>query len=432
MASETTNDTSIKRRKTEQGIVTCLSDLPIGILEHTAGFLATPSRALFAVALTIDGNNNSPGENYSSIAGSDWGTLDFGEIEKELAARLSDYDISTVLQYIEAVNTVKRLRLTHCTNITGAGLDPLRGSTIIEQIDLSLAGDGENPRFDIDPPISCLDVLPILDSIIAAEGCALNYLQFPFKWRAARSTSSYFHEFIERYNEMRDARDTATKCFSCNEQVPSQGYGLPWIGTSGGGIYGVHCWTCWQCSKYYCYDCRDEEVDKPLLSGCHTCQWEYCRECVKLENCENCGGFVCEHCSKYEDECNRCHIKLCSGCHLYGGPRLVYKCSYCGVSHCNDCNSDDMMHCCEYCDKNCCNSCRLRMFHEGGIECVAGCIKLLPHEAALIHQSRILQQEVEQLKNENRELKLENNVVKREIRELKRENKALRDYNVPV
>ncbi len=68
-----------------------------------------PHTALFAVALSK--NTHLPDENPSSIAGSDWETLDFGDIEKELAARLSDDDLSDVLQYIDAVNTVKRLKL---------------------------------------------------------------------------------------------------------------------------------------------------------------------------------------------------------------------------------------------------------------------------------------------------------------------------------
>ena len=138
MASEKATINSSKRRKTEQEVVSFLFDLPIGILEHTASFLAPISRASFAVALTDENNENNPtSDNNSSIAGNDWETLDFGEVEKDLAAKLSDDDISDVLQYIDAVNTVKRLRLSNCTNISGSGLEPLRGSTIIEQIDLN-------------------------------------------------------------------------------------------------------------------------------------------------------------------------------------------------------------------------------------------------------------------------------------------------------
>ena len=125
-----TTNNSIERRNTDGTLAACLGDLPIGILEHMASFLAAPSRALFSIALTIDGNNNPPSENYSSIAGSDWDTLDFGEIEKDLAAKLSDDDLNSFLRLIDAANTVKRLRLTNCTNITGVGLIPLQFSNV--------------------------------------------------------------------------------------------------------------------------------------------------------------------------------------------------------------------------------------------------------------------------------------------------------------
>ncbi len=73
-----------------------------------------------------------------SIAGTDWATLDFGQIEKELAAKLSDEDVRDALLHINAGNKLKILLLTNCTNITGAGTRPLYGSTTIEQLDLSL------------------------------------------------------------------------------------------------------------------------------------------------------------------------------------------------------------------------------------------------------------------------------------------------------
>ena len=119
--------------------VRCLTDLPSGILAHVASFLAVPSKALFAVAL--DGNSAAlPSERSSAIVGSnEWGTLDFGGIEEELAIKLKDDDISTLLLCIDAVNWVKRLKLTNCVNITGVGLVPLCGSAIINQIDLSLS-----------------------------------------------------------------------------------------------------------------------------------------------------------------------------------------------------------------------------------------------------------------------------------------------------
>ena len=118
--------------------ISCITDLPSGILAHAASFLAEPSKALFAIAL--DKNSAaSPNERSAAIVGSHWDTLDFGEIEKELAIKLIDDDIEKVLQCIDAVNKVKRLKLTNCVNITGVGLVPLCGSAIINQIDLSLS-----------------------------------------------------------------------------------------------------------------------------------------------------------------------------------------------------------------------------------------------------------------------------------------------------
>ena len=204
-----------------------LTDLPSGILAHVASFLAAPSKVLFAVALD-ENSAAQPNERSSAIVGNQWDTLDFGEIERELAARLTDLDIEKVLLCIDAVNRVKRLKLTNCIKISGIGLEPLRGSAVIEQIDLSLVGN-ESPDPDPAPTISCNHVLPILESIIEREGCALKHLQFPSVWRNERSTDSEFHAFIVRYNEMRGSREIT--CLKCNDILPS-GDGDEWITTT--------------------------------------------------------------------------------------------------------------------------------------------------------------------------------------------------------
>eukprot|EP00985_Skeletonema_marinoi_P012270 scaffold5893_cov106-Skeletonema_marinoi.AAC.1 len=193
--------TNIKRRRISAAEsahlkVSCLTDLPSGILAHAASFLAAPSRALFAVALD-ENSAVSPNERSSAIVGNQWDILDFGEIEEDLAVKLSDAHIEKVLLCIDAINNLRRLKMANCTIITGAGLEPLRGSTIIEQIDLSILNDPQNyyllrPR----PAISSDRVLPVLDSIIEREGCAQMHLQFPFVWRERASTASEFHAFI--------------------------------------------------------------------------------------------------------------------------------------------------------------------------------------------------------------------------------------------
>ncbi|KAL7448274.1 hypothetical protein ACHAWC_000493, partial [Mediolabrus comicus] len=170
-----------------------LSALPIGVLSHVSSFLAAPSRALFAATLFGNDENN---DNRSKIAGNDWDTLDFGDIEAALAAKLSDDHLNAMLRCIDAVRKVKKLRLTNCMNISGTGLEPLRGSDVIERIDLRInAWDRRS-----EPAISCDDTIPILESIIEDEGCALLHLQFPKKWRNARGRAgSDFYHFLLQY-----------------------------------------------------------------------------------------------------------------------------------------------------------------------------------------------------------------------------------------
>jgi hypothetical protein len=95
--------------------IRCLTDLPSGILAHAATFLNPPSMALFAVAL--DRNSDaSTNERSAAIVGNQWSILDFGGIEEELATKLNDDDIEKVMLCIDAVNKVKRLKLTNCVS----------------------------------------------------------------------------------------------------------------------------------------------------------------------------------------------------------------------------------------------------------------------------------------------------------------------------
>ena len=56
------------------------------------------------------------------------GYSNFGEVENELAVKLSDEDIERVLYCIDVANKLNKLRLTNCVNITGAGLEPRFGA----------------------------------------------------------------------------------------------------------------------------------------------------------------------------------------------------------------------------------------------------------------------------------------------------------------
>ena len=353
-------------------------------------------------------------ERSSAIVGNHWDALDFGEIEAHLAAGLSDADIERVLLCIDAVNNLKRLKLTNCIKITGTCLVPLRGSTIIEQIDLSL--DEQNA--DIIPalPISCDHVLPILDSIIEREDCELRHLRFPSMWRKEPSTDSAFHAFIGRYNEMKRNMGR-TPCLECNRSLPTNDGGI-WIETDDedDDYYGTILHTCCGCLKHYCYVCNIGEEEK-LLQECGTCERDYCRGCWEMTECSFCHRGMCNDCYKWE--CFQCNEVFCSGCIDEGG--CLRKCDYCDKFCCEHCHYEeavDIIYTCNRCDVKCCKDCGLQRYRQGQLHC-AGCIK--ESVSVLEHQ---------RLQEENEELKVEMEALKRQNEDLKHENEELRSRNI--
>ena len=93
-----------------------ISNLPDGILAHAASYLASPSKALFAVATSPSKwwaqDNFSIGSKHqqtvaSILSSSVWDILDFGDIEKSLAVKLTDDDVHAVLKCISAQDILK-------------------------------------------------------------------------------------------------------------------------------------------------------------------------------------------------------------------------------------------------------------------------------------------------------------------------------------
>ncbi len=410
----------VKRRRLSAAdgdpyVIRRLTDLPSGILAHAATFLAAPSKALFAVALDENSaTTSSPNDNdrSSAIVGNECDTLDFGQIEEKLAAKLSDLDIERVLQCVDAANKLERLKLTNGTNITGTCLEPLRGSAVIEQIDLSLV-DNHNRDLEIETPISLNHVLPILESIIESNDCELKHLQFPSMWRKEPSTVSEFHAFIEWYNG-----SWLFCCYECHADIPSDGE--EWIETdTGDDDYGTLLFTCYGCLKHYCYGC-DDGAGKDMLHLCDTCKRNYCIGCSEMTECHGCRNYICNDCCKYE--CVKCNEEFCSKCVEAG--EYINTCEFCNKRYCLECNDNNderapEIYTFDRCDVKCCNDCllqKLRQQHD-----CTGCIK----QSAVTTESL----EHKQLQEEKDQLKVEIDELKRQIDELKElrvENEELR------
>eukprot|EP00984_Skeletonema_dohrnii_P026281 scaffold15599_cov129-Skeletonema_dohrnii-CCMP3373.AAC.5 len=405
----------------------CLSiiSLPESILRFVGGYLPNSSRAIMASALSR-----------SACFESD--TLDFSDIGRDLASELTDSDISSILVSIDAVNTLKVLKLIGCTNITGVGLDPLRGSTILEQIDMSTSEKGAamngedlfSPNFPWGISLSEDDVIPILDSIIAEKDRALRHVQFPLAWRQKKC--QILSSFLERYN-LAITRLTCAKCSACRCGCTTCREEFRNMNTSSKTWeWGLQNFTCYDCLKYFCEDCEEDFCDKCQKKFCESCcPTQYCEHCGKTSctdchqifSCESCSGTFCQDCLPV-CTCECCNRTRCMDCMPY------YTCEGCQKSNCGDCAHENNVQDCEFCFEENCNDCRLKAYNEGNLAC-SGCRALLlpwimqEKDAALQEKEAALQEKEAALLKKNIAIRQKNAAI-REKQDVVEENASLR------
>ncbi len=421
-----------------------IDNLSSGALTHIASFLAVPSRALFALALSVTS------EESMTIVGTQCDILDFGEIHKDLAAKLTDDHISDVLLSVNAANRVKRLRLTGCVNITGAGLEPLRGSLVIEQIDLCLGWGPEIAGAEL--PISCNHVLPILDSIIEQETCALKHLHFPYAWRWNRTIDSEFDHFVMRYNQMWARRQEALSCMKCSADLPQsrpdgrgpwvQNVVGPWMHNMAGywSGYGTQLHTCYGCLKHYCRNCESDISRGKLLDTCTECNRVYCADCSPVIACAGleCHTRLCSGCTSDERTCRNCGNTCCDGCFI-PCDSCGFFCDNCSEDHfatdtCEDCNetlcfgcrnqsqNKEINFCSGSCSRRRCYGCLVNRFLEDGtsVECCFGNLDLGGVSYVLKERFEVLTNKIVELTNMNEELTSENKQLRSKIKSLRK------------
>ncbi|KAL9186691.1 hypothetical protein ACHAXT_005929 [Thalassiosira profunda] len=213
-----------RRQRRKEGVGFPLVNLPDGIIGDVASYLPKPSCALLAAAATAPSSSwrarfsprsgQLPLSALSKIILSShptgWEEMDFGDLEENLARRLSDDDLLAALACIDAASTVEIMKLTNLTGINGQGLELLRSSTVLKQIDLSL-GEGwdvivSTRHFELSEEI----VLPILDSILGAQGNSFRRAQFPVAWAGKHGCNVYgflYNEATRKEDEAADRLD---------------------------------------------------------------------------------------------------------------------------------------------------------------------------------------------------------------------------------
>ena len=168
-----------------------------------------------------------------------------------------------ILLAIDAVINDKSLKLTnYCIVISGAGLEPLRGSVELERIDLSLVGDHEHPTINPEPPISVSAVVTILDSITGTEGNSLFIYNFPKKWREERS--NLLTQFADLIGSI-VSWGCEQVCESSNVQWGEEGWER--------SLFGMNTITCYSMHESFCHSCE-------AIDGFIYCEKFYCEACI--------------------------------------------------------------------------------------------------------------------------------------------------------
>ncbi len=419
-----------------------------------------PSRVLFVAAISTARNELANTDRLAIVGTESDRILDFGEIEEGLAAKLTDDDIRGVLLSVDAVNRLKRLMLTGCINVTGAGLEPLRSSSVIEQIDLSAMETSDSDY-----------ILPILNSIIEQERCALKHLEFPRAWHSLIQSGSLFQQFILRYNEMWARRQDQDEliCFECSERLPQRsrngGRFGPWVHDVGGSWiqsegnqFGIDRHTCYGCLKHYCRNCESESGDK-MLGYCDGCDRMYCTDCTSLlqcggcakqrcsdcalnnyDACPDCGSFCCDSCSCNEcgffcyncnpDEddwpfkCEGCHETLCGTCRSQSRSKGIELCNreYCHLGGwCNGCRVNRILQDGEGgCNEMCCCHSAISALQERFVELTTRNEELTNRIEELTHRNEDLANRNADLANRNAELTNDNNQLRGKVKSLRK------------
>ena len=288
-----------------------LCDLPVGALVDTATYLSKPSRALFAIAVST---SSWPLSNTSNeiIASTQWDILDFGELERDFSKQLTDDHVAGILTCIDAPANLRRLKLRGLMNITGSGLEILRGSTVLEQIDLRV--DNWNWCYrarEGGEKISEQVVIPILMSTSIKH-----IMGMPRPWEKARS--NYLQNFAAQYNQFLGIRATACNTCGgpCRRDAASSWFGL----YSGEYVQKYTCERCLkcicdrgECSLKKCYGC-----DRKLCKDCELCQiCDRCSDCKStLQTCvgDGCDRLICNDCNNTTCQNDQCNKTGCEGC----------------------------------------------------------------------------------------------------------------------
>jgi hypothetical protein len=265
---------------------------------------------------------------------------------------ITDDQLQSLLERVNArsVTTSIVLDKKPSVPITGAGLESLRHSQVLESIDLRQSLDRRLGPTGLNDDL----VADILSTMIPHklhkvklrkqfESQGAPFDEYTFAWgtfmttlkmnQARRSASeSCSHCNISLVPAMRCLTLQVTQCIAPTQCTICKQYSCqPW------NHHSSQCPSITECSRCleWCCSCRQ-------MVTCDDCTKTNCLECEQGQlTCESCGSSSCSEC-KGVLQCKTCHDTSCGNCRLQD----MYVCSRCNEVHCEDCRYITFCHCC--------------------------------------------------------------------------------------
>lgn len=259
---------------------------------------------------------------------------------------INDGQLSAFLRNINAVENTRVLSLVGCPSLTGRGIEPLTGSTVLEDIDMRVCGTlplkgllGKRYGASSIDGLFVTRILRTMLPVTADEDIASFALRrVVFRPMVPTTNSSEFANDIVRFlthlNSCKRSLAIQSKAKQCNKQGNC-------FDTFGKKIFG----KCSRCRENFCFTCDSGQE----FVKCKLCMELLCPACKEEQSiiCIVCNSSCCNSCAM-PPKCAMCKVQKCQWC------SNIYECGICAKQSCANHGAE----CCSGCDTSYCDDCQ--------------------------------------------------------------------------
>ena len=289
-----------------------------------------------------------------------WEKIDLERLSYRQRPALTDRSLHRLLEAVNAKEITKSLSIRCCTKIQGFGLEPLRGSHVLEELDLrnKCPYDSMNGKTGLEDSF----VVNLLGTMMpfarpTHDNCrsGLTARLFTVRFNAQEkpplvngvNTANRIQDCFHSYGQVKkflDSFDGSLKDRLWIDRVPCSHCDEPLVEKVPCNQFETKeaaALRCFECSKISC-----GQNECPSTKRCQKCFSDLC--CVNIDTCDECRIAKCSNCDDIEKCQGPCERTLCDCC------CSVWECDHCHKSFCEGCK--DLMFC-HKCEKFFCIGC---------------------------------------------------------------------------